>query len=262
MKVLLITTCVYNETNYSDFKRLVNSLHSQSSETAFFHAVLFQNYTQTEMIQPANNENYCAEHFYIKDIISLSKARNFIIERVFDVLSDYDYISFPDDDCWYPTSFWLNFEGLVSTNDCDLFYTKFCSSPIDAVGGIEKHSAYKLVQNASSNTTIYKSQIVAELRCFNESFGVGSENNGGEDTDFAIRAMLLSKNIWFSNSNLIGHRDPIAEFRYRYFKGSFGVLKNHCFSSLALMLITARKTCVGLVFLFSNKIKVTDFFIR
>ena len=261
MKVLLLTTCLYNDVNYSDFLRLTNSLSIQNKTVFFEHGVLFQNYFLDNKLVNSSG-NYSVNAFYVKDIMSLSKARNFLISQYLNLIEDYDYVSFPDDDCWYPSEFWGWFEAFVKTNNVDLFYTKFSSQPTGIFSFNEKHTTYKLVKNASSNTTIYKSNIVNQLKVFNEGFGVGSINNGGEDTDFAIRAMLLTNNIEFNNSDLIGHRDPIAEFRYRYFKGSFGVLKNHCTESVPLLLITFRKFLVGLVFLLSNKIKVTDFFIR
>lgn len=262
MRVLLLTTCLYNDVNYSDFLRLTNSLSLQNITVSFEHGVLFQNYSLDEKLDMNKSKNYSANYFYIPEIMSLSKARNFLISQYLDVIDDYDYISFPDDDCWYPSEFWGMVESLVKNESVDLYYTKFSSQPINDFSSNEKHTTYKLVKNASSNTTIYKSKIVGKLKVFDEMFGVGSINNGGEDTDFAIRAMLLSRRVIFHNSDLIGHRDPIAEFRYRYFKGSFGVLKNHCFSSIPLLFITLRKFLVGLVFLFSNKIKISDFFVR
>jgi hypothetical protein len=261
MRILLLTTCIYNEDNYSDFLRLTNSLFSQNKEVIFVHGVLFQDYHLENKLILNNSTNYLSKYFYSKKIISLSKARNFLINQFYNELDEYDYISFPDDDCWYPTEFWGWFDKLIKNDDVQLFYTRFCSDPIDIPHSTESHSTYKLVKNASSNTTIYKSDIVIRLKLFNESFGVGSINNGGEDTDFAIRAMLLSKNILFSNSDSIGHRDPVAEFKYRYFKGSFGVLKNHCLRSVSLFLITLRKVLVGFVFLLFGKIKISDFFV-
>ncbi|MBB1477096.1 hypothetical protein ACRN9Z_18960 [Shewanella frigidimarina] len=262
MKVLLLTTCIYNEENYSDFLRLTNSLSLQHDNVVFEHGVLFQDFNLAIKLESDFSRNYTAKFFYIDHIMSLSKARNFLISKYLSLFTNYDYVSFPDDDCWYPSEFWGWFEKLAKRDNLDLFYTKFSSQPIQASSISEEHSTYKLVENASSNTTIYASNTISKLKMFDERFGVGSTNNGGEDTDFSVRAMLLSEKIVFINANLIGHRDPIAEFRYRYFKGSFGVLKIHCFKSLSLFLITIRKFMVGLVFFINKKIKISDFFIN
>jgi hypothetical protein len=261
MKILLLTTCIYNEENYSYFMRLTNSLSLQHDDVSFEHGVLFQDFNLDIKLESRFSKNYTSNFFYVDSIMSLSKARNYLISQYLGTLTNYDYVSFPDDDCWYPSEFWGRFYKLAKNNNLEIFYTKFCSEPVGIPGETEKHTTYKLVQNASSNTSIYTSNIVKRLKFFDEKFGVGSINNGGEDTDFAIRAMLLSKKIVFVNANLIGHRDPIPEFRYRYFKGSFGVLKIHCFNSLSLFLITIRKFLVGLVFLVFKKITVSDFFI-
>ncbi|MGI2172550.1 glycosyltransferase family A protein [Shewanella ulleungensis] len=262
MRILLLTTCIYNEENYLDFLRLTDSLSQQCSSIFFEHGVLFQNFNDDAKLDSYQSENYSSKFFYTDKIISLSKARNFLINQYVSELDSYDYTSFPDDDCWYPADFWRQFRLIAKKQKLDVFYTKFSSEPVKKFEGTEKHSTYKLILNSSSNTTIYSTEIVKSIKLFDESFGVGSLNNGGEDTDFSLRAMLSSNVIIFINSPLVGHREPLPEFRYRYFKGSYGVLKKHCFKSFSISLITCRKFLVGLIYIFTRKISILDFFVN
>ncbi|PKG78076.1 hypothetical protein CXF80_06965 [Shewanella sp. Actino-trap-3] len=153
MRILLLTTCIYNEDNYSDFMRLTNSLFSQNNEVTFVHGVLFQDFHLENKLILSSSTTYLSKYYYSKNNFII-KGQKFLINQFYNELDDYDYISFPDDDCWYPTEFWGWFDKLIKNDDVQLFYTKFCSDPVDIPHSTENHSTYKLVKNASSNTTI------------------------------------------------------------------------------------------------------------
>ena len=263
MKVLLLTTCICNAENFKDLQRLILSLNKVNS-VYFTHYVLFQNvdnvdFDESEFTALAVNYKLVIERN--ASIISLSKARNLLIDMAKNshALEIFDFISFPDDDCWYPDGFWNNFVNTEKEYGVDLFYTDFSSTPslIDFLPN--QHNTSNLIRYASSNTTIYKSRVFSKVVFFDENYGVGAKNNGGEDLDFAIRANLHADNSYFVNAPLIGHRNPLPEFRYKYFKGSFGILKKHKFKTKSLFYHFARKFFIGIVFLLNRKIKLSDF---
>lgn len=254
MKILLLTTCIYNENNYKDLIKLYTSLVNDDSEIEFHHCILFQNASENIEVNLKPSKYYTPHWSCIPDIISLSKARNFLLDEC--DISDYDFISFPDDDCWYPDGFWKKFRKI--SDRIDLFYTCFSSNPSLLPFNLTKHSVFNLVQNASSNTTIYSGDIAINIGKFDENYGVGAPNNGGEDTDFAIRAMLLSKDVIFVDDATIGHRDPLPQFKYKYYKGSLGVLKKHAFKSIMLNFMFFRKILIGFYYIVFNKIKLSD----
>ena len=263
MKTLLLTTCICSVENFKDLRRLIISLNRVDS-VFFTHYILLQDvdnvdFDESEFMTLAVNYKLVIEKS--SSIISLSKARNLLIGMVKEsyTLEEFDFISFPDDDCWYPDGFWNNFVNIEKEYSVDLFYTDFSSTPalIDFLPN--QHNTSNLIRYASSNTTIYKSEVFSKVVFFDENYGVGAKNNGGEDLDFAIRASLESNKPYFVNAPLIGHRNPLPEFRYKYFKGSFGILKKHKFKTKSLFYHFARKFLIGIVFLFNRKIKFSDF---
>jgi hypothetical protein len=268
MNILLMTTCVCDkEENLRDLKRLINSLMNQSDNIKIHHLILLQCVTDLSEINldSTGSGRYVIERFCCGKMISLSSARNELISiaKQRELLKVADFVSFPDDDCWYPNLFWGNFHKLFINKNFDLFYTRFSSNPVAFnIDSFKFGNTFSLVQEASSNTTIYSSSIVDKVGFFDERFGVGASNNGGEDTDFAIRSFQLAKMVLFVDDVLIGHRDAEPQFRYRYYKGSFGVLKKHSFCNAAFLLIAIRKFFVGVVFLFSRKIGISDFFVK
>jgi hypothetical protein len=263
MKILLLTTCIYTESNLIDLNRLISSIKSQSNpELEFVHYILFQNNMNPNLDGLlTSNANYNQNKLFIDGIVSLSKARNILIDNVFENenLDSFDYVSFPDDDCWYTDSFWRVFSEISLLNSIELFYTKFGSKPNKFSIGVNSHSTLSLINNASSNTTVYHVSILKKLKYFDESLGVGTKNNGGEDTDFAVRALLLSKSCYFHDDIIVGHRDALPEFRHKYYKGTFYVLRKYGLSNISIFPFFVRKLLVGLVFFICNKINVSDF---
>lgn len=261
MKVLLLTTCICNNENIKDLKRLITSIN-RVEKIDFEHIVLLQNsneYCDAELQDLATNYNL--KTLKINEIISLSKARNILIDNAseLDLFSKSDFVSFPDDDCWYPELFWDNFIELEKQDNFELFYTQFSSTPVKFTAGNNEHSTTNLVRNASSNTSFYKLNLFNNIGTFNEDFGVGAKNNGGEDLDFAIRALLISQKTYFLNLPVIGHRDPLPEFRYKYFQGSFGILNKYKLKSLSLSVNFLRKLAIGMIFYLQGKIKLSHF---
>jgi GT2 family glycosyltransferase len=261
MKVLLLTTCICNSENLKDLRRLILSINSVT-HIQFCHYVLLQNAEQCDENKLLNlASNYQLIFLRQHGIISLSKARNKLIKEVSQQHSfiNFDFISCPDDDCWYPPGFWDMFRRLYAIKKFELFYTKFSSTPSIESDNNNVHNFSNLIGYASSNTTFYSAKVFEQVGLFNENFGVGAKNNGGEDLDFAIKASLVSHRIYFLNSMAIGHRDPLPEFRYKYFQGSFAVLNNHKLKSWALYYHFLRKLLIGVVFYCQRKISFSDF---
>jgi hypothetical protein len=261
MKVLLLTTCICNDENIKNLHRLILSINTVT-HTQFTHCLLLQNAEEcNEDDLPARVKNYELIILRQNKLISLSQARNKLIAHAENCygLATFDFVSCPDDDCWYPHGFWTRFLTLYNEHKFELLYTQFSSQPSQQAINKNKHSCANLIRFASSNTTFYNAEIFNKVGLFDESFGIGSKNNGGEDLDFAIKASLISKKVFFIAEATIGHRDPLPEFRCKYFQGSFAVLGNHKWKSLALYYHFLRKFMIGLVFFGQGKIRLADF---
>ena len=137
----------------------------------------------------------------INGVVSLSAARNQMIRysNEMNLIEQCRFVSFPDDDCWFPANFWSGFVDSVKKYDFDIFYSRYSSSPYLSVVGKNKHSVSNMVRNSSSVTTFYRNDVFKRVGFFDELFGVGALNNGGEDTDFVLRGSFIAKNIYYSS---------------------------------------------------------------
>ena len=261
MNVLLLTTCICSDDNIKDLKRLINSVNRVNAVN-FEHIVLLQKsseYSEGELQLLATQYNL--RTLKVDNMISLSKARNILIDEAkkLDLFPKSDFVTFPDDDCWYPDTFWENFIALEKQEKFEFFYTEFSSAPLETIKDNNEHTTSNVIRHASSNTCFYKVNLFNQIGSFDEGFGVGAKNNGGEDLDCAIRALLLSQNTYFLNLPLIGHRDALPEFRYKYFQGSFGILNRYKFKNTSLFINFCRKFAIGIIFYLQGKIKLAHF---
>lgn len=263
MKFLLLTTCVCNDTNLADLERLLRCFDSAGDEVSFDHVILLQNAKSynRDLAELVMNPRYKLHLVKIENIISLAKARNKMISFSGDndFITNSDFISFPDDDCWFPALYWVSFLKLHRKISFDLFYSRFSSKP--TVFGEEHngHNTSKLIRDSSSITTFYGSDIFTDIGFFDERFGVGSKNNGGEDTDFAIRGGLIAEKPYFSNKALVGHKDPLEVNKPLYFRGSLGVLSKYKFRSIPLFYNYLRKLLIGFFYLFTGRLTLIEF---
>jgi hypothetical protein len=266
MKILLMTTCILDSNTLVDLKRLVDSIKN-ASDLFFEHVFLLQGnpeLTNYDLSFLADNNNYIKHIIYNEGVISLSSARNIMIKYSYsnNLYDDVNVVSFPDDDCWYPKGSLEYIKSIFTNNNEKVIYTRYGSLPssIDNVPFTNNHSIKNLVSYASSNTTFYDKGLFTKIGIFDERFGVGGTYNGGEDTDFAIRALVFNsfKSFFFIDFVLVGHREPNPIFRYKYFNGSLRVLKIHSSNSFNLKFMYIRKLLVGFIYLLSRKISFID----
>ncbi|MBL4799496.1 MAG: hypothetical protein JKY50_18995 [Oleispira sp.] len=229
----------------------------------FEHVVLLQNSGKNDrdLIDVIGNANYNLNLMRINSVISLAEARNKMISfsNEKNLVSESDFISFPDDDCWFPSLYWDRFLDLFIKNKFDLFYSKYSPEPVILSESSNTHNVSKLIRESSSITTFYSSDVFTKIGLFDENFGVGAKNNGGEDTDFAIRGALIAKLSYFSNNALVGHKSPLAENKPLYFRGALGVLSKHKFKGSSLFFNYLRKLLIGGVYLATGKLTFSEF---
>jgi GT2 family glycosyltransferase len=89
------------------------------------------------------------------------------------------------------------------------------------------------------------SRIAEAIGGFDEELGIGTANNGGEDTDYALRAYRQSRKSRFVNRALIGHRDHNPRLRSRYYRGSLIAIARHTAMRPASVALLVRKIMVG-----------------
>ncbi len=98
INVLLITTTIYSSETYFNLNRLFNSIKF-SNDIYVKHIVLIQGVRELPIFNAPNFVKFKT----ISEKISLSKARNIMLEEVIEKdIETYDLVAFPDDDCLVP----------------------------------------------------------------------------------------------------------------------------------------------------------------
>ncbi|MFZ2267527.1 MAG: hypothetical protein WAV95_08085 [Azonexus sp.] len=185
----------------------------------------------------------------IEGRVSLSKARNIILSSIDGGDLSGSVVAFPDDDCWYPHE---NLDAIIeefsSSPELDLFYCRYSSSPAALPKRFKRQlspGVFSVVSYASSNTMIMRGDLVRQAGLFDETLGVGAKYNGGEDTDFALRIVALSKNVIFADGAHIGHRNPDKTLRGVYYPGALLAIANSARIVSGGWRVLAKKIAVG-----------------
>jgi hypothetical protein len=94
---------------------------------------------------------------------------------------------------------------------------------------------------------------------FDETLGVGTPNGGGEDTEFALRVYLSSRQSLYLPAPVIGHRDKTPQLRPKYYCGGLIALARHARGEPRVGLELARKLAVGLWLVATRQLTVASF---
>jgi glycosyltransferase involved in cell wall biosynthesis len=223
----------------SEVERFLRSLDSQTHRE-FELIVADQNRDGRLLpILAAYRERFSILH--LKSKPGLSRARNVGLPYVTG-----EVVTFPDDDCWY------------SPKLLELIAKFFCDRPeLDGITGrmrderghpgigkwfdrepglLGQINAWKRV---ASITLFLRRSVIAAVGEFDEALGVGSGTSweGGEDIDYALRAVEAGLKIYYEPDILIYHPNPpeyeerdyskLADRAYKYAMGSGRVWKKH-----------------------------------
>lgn len=200
----------------------------------------------------------------IEHSVPLSVARNILLKKAFaeKMIKDKSIVAFPDDDCWYPSGSLKNLISLFETIDnLDFLFCRYASNACDVDVSLlpQRPSAQQVISYASSNTIFLRGQLVKKLKNFDETLGVGTALNGGEDTEYAIRAYLKARQSSFVDKAIVGHRDMDPTIRAKYFAGSFVAIRRNALKSPWVATAMARKLLVGLYFLILGRLDIRSF---
>jgi hypothetical protein len=194
--------------------------------------------------------------------MSLSAARNLLIERAraAGLFHERSVVLFPDDDCWYPNGALRHIvDAFTVSAELDLWFCRYSASP-DSMDGYPERPAKiaDVVRKASSNTLAVRGHLLAGGLRFDETLGVGTPDNGGEDTAFAIAAFGRSRSARVLDGTCIGHRDPDRQFVARYYRGAlFAIARNHNVPGTGFELL--RKLAVGAVLMLQRRLGLRHF---
>ncbi len=142
----------------------------------------------------------------------------------------------------------------------DFWFCRYSSQPQSAAG-VEAVSPrlQQVISRASSNTIFVRQRIFPQLAPFDEELGVGARLNGGEDTEYAIRAFYAARKTLFVDRPLVGHRDADPALRPKYFPGTTRAIGRQKTRSLAGFVAFVRKMAVGAVLVARGKLKASTY---
>lgn len=256
IKVLLVTTTIYSKEMVHNLNRLFNSIDYDDENIDIEHILLFQACDSFVDIKVPAKVNTLFQN----NVVSLSKARNIMLAKTERKLDEYDFVAFPDDDCWYPNN---NFREIIyyfMSNKLDYLITKYRYTNHDKVDfdkvacscGLGEYLKY-----SSSITIFVTGKILNQVAYFDEKLGVGAKYIGGEDLDFSLRSYKLSKNRAFLNSFLLAHKDRNVANKVKYFEGSLYVFVKNS-GGLKVSFYLLRKVFVGFYYALSGKMTVKE----
>jgi len=170
----------------------------------------------------------------------LSRARNVGLAS-----ATGDIISFPDDDCWYPSGLLArvasefqrhpSLDGLTGRSEDG------CGHPSGGSfsrckGRVDTKNVWK---QGISYTIFLRSSVCAAVGSFDEELGVGASTRfgSGEETDYLIRTIKLGFEIQYLPDLVVFHPNPILYNRnhcikaFRYGVGMGRVLSKHRYAT-------------------------------
>ncbi|MGZ5924077.1 MAG: glycosyltransferase family 2 protein, partial [Rhizomicrobium sp.] len=145
--------------------------------------------------------------------MSLSQARNSLLGAALQSASIGEdcVVGFPDDDCWYPPRF---VDFLVASfrrdGELDMLTCRVSLQPVDPPSiesRVPAAKAWQVVRRSSSNSMFFRGATVAAIGPFDPAFGLGTPSGAGEDTDYALRALLKARRATYIDLPLVGHRE-------------------------------------------------------
>lgn len=139
---------------------------------------------------------------YLQSELGLSKARNVGLEH-----AKGSIVSFPDDDCSYPSELLINIHDFFSSNSYDILMGKTIDKASKKIvaGKVNYSSGLLEADNImGSSTTLFIKKNDIEIY-FDEQFGLGAVFNAEEENDLVFRLL---------KSGMSGYYDPNVNYVY------------------------------------------------
>jgi hypothetical protein len=249
-EILFITTTDAAGGRSSELERLLSSIDGALANRNWRMLLLVQSASARGSVAAGISAN--VEVGIIHNRVSASRARNLMLReaRQEGLLTEAPLVAFPDDDCWYPAATLERILELFRFDQAlDFWFCRYAAAPQSPARALSQEmrspSVFEVAAQASSNTMFLRSRIAGVIGGFDEELGIGTANNGGEDTDYALRAYRQSRKSRYVDRALIGHRDHNPRLRSRYFRGSLIAIARHTAKRPASVALLVRKVMVG-----------------
>lgn len=263
VSIVLLTTCDGQLQRLQDVHRLVASVeHGLASvpDAVVRHFLLVQRFNEQQGRDLSADFPDFVTVFTSEKRVSLSRARNLLLsdEIAGTALATADIVAFPDDDCWYPDGTLAAVIAAFRDPQLDFWFCRYGSHAVAPTRKAEVPPLQSVISYASSNTIFLRGSLAQKTQGFDERLGIGSEINGGEDTEYALKAFHGARKSLFVSERAVGHRDFDGSHRSRYFSGAMVAIWRHAGKSPAGIWAAMRKTLVGVALAATGRMAVGD----
>ena len=267
MRLFFIATTDLASARADDLQRLFSSLQQQPAEVLPTVRLLLvlQNATRDLLDQVGPLPDF-VRIVTVGTRVSLSRARNLCLRRLREAgaLTSGALIAFPDDNCWYTPDVLARVTDMFKADRrLGLWFCGFGSEPRSASGhSIEGRDARAkdVVRKVASITMVIRGDVAAEVGLFDETLGLGTQDPGGEDLDYALRGFLASPMTRMSDVPLIGHRDRRPAPRASHYGGNLVALAKHADRSAGISVALMRKLAVGCLLVLRGELSPLGWF--
>lgn len=270
LKNNIVAMVLTTQSKKSEVNRLFDSLESQSCEFSFFNIAFVDQLSIFSFNEIAilNNtfKNIFILHIPYKSC-SLSEARNLGLDSL---VINYDFLMFPDDDCWYPSNYFESFLKYVSIENPDILCTSvydpfkkapYGNRPLDKIININFYNVFKYPISVG---VVFSSSIKFTDIRFDERFGIGAKYGSGEETLLLIDLLNTKYSCVYNGHIKCFHELPSTSFSLeKHYSYSFGYIvliklmfnKYFKFVFLLELLRVFTRTSLGYIYYFFNRDK-------
>ena len=185
---------------------------------------------------------------HLRCAAGLSRARNVALKQPLG-----QFVAFPDDDCWYPTTDLLSkiIDFLERRDDVDILTGSsvdqngdYSSLPWDSeAGAVNKENVWR---RGISYSIFIKRRVVEAVSTFDLNLGVGSGTKfqSGDETDYLLRVIEAGFNVYYNPEFRVGHPEKkyIVDNKraFGYGAGLGCVMRRHRYGPLSLAVVLIR----------------------
>lgn len=203
------------------FSLIMGTVGRQKEVESFFNSMALQTFRDFEIIVVDQNEtdplsSICEKYRDRLEIThlridgrGLSRARNYGLQA-----ARGEIIAFPDDDCEYPESLLDTIDGVFRDEDTlDGLTTVLRDKSTGKIScgrfalAEARLSPRNIWRRHISCTIFLRKDICDEIGGFDEEFGVGGRWEGGEESDYLLRALYHGADILYRPDICVFHPD-------------------------------------------------------
>lgn len=230
------------------FSLVIPTLQRNDELFKLLDTLMIQTYRFFEIIIVDQNENNLLSHidykkrFLLERVIVVKPEKKLCASAARNFGAKYakaDFLTFPDDDCWYDKNVLQLVNNILETTKADIvgggsIDPNFKKSNTIFLNETKFISSSREIPKAGIEYSIFIDRKVFEMFKFDENISPGSKNiyQAGEITDLLFFAFKKQKKIYYSSALIIFHpfkKESIKNLRkeFNYAAGLGYVLQKH-----------------------------------